>query len=890
MDDGCCPAGCDANTDNDCSPSCGNGVTEPGETCDGDCKATCTDGNECTLDTKTGSAENCNVACNHQSITECAMDDGCCPAGCNANNDDDCSVSCGNDVTEPGETCDGDCATNCKDGNACTIDTMTGSNENCNVACAHQVITTCSMGDGCCPTGCDANVDDDCSPSCGNGVTEDGETCDGDCIAKCTDGNACTVDNKLGSAEGCNVTCTFQEINGCVMGDKCCPTGCDANVDDDCSPSCGNGVNEEGESCDGDCPTTCEDGNACTKDAMTGSAENCNAACSYTEISQCIHKDGCCAAGCDAVSDDDCSPSCGNGVTEPGETCDGDCVEICSDGTACTIDTLIGSAENCSAACSFQEITECLPLDNCCAPGCDANADSDCSVKCGNGVIEPGETCDGDCLKSCDDANGCTIDTMTGSEENCNVSCSHQPIVSCNFGDGCCPVGCDSIVDDDCSPSCGNGVIEPPDEICESNCITSCDDADACTIDNMLGSPDTCNSSCSFQLVSECMNDDGCCPPGCDEFNDTDCDVCTGPGCDAPDGWTCTPQYYNNQDGCDCNCGVPDPDCGIEGATLYGCDPFYVCTAEGLCAAITDCETHAGQACSEGNLFWTDACGNLEEMAEDCAGHPCANEQCYPDVPAGWTCTPGYYNKADGCDCGCGIPDPDCDIDGATLFGCTTGEYCEAGVCTPITDCEAHASEKCVDGDLYWFDACGNQEELKEACNGAICADSQCWPSVPHDWTCQPRYYNQADGCDCACGPEDPDCSIADAIVYNCEIGEVCSEDNKCVPGCTTTETCYRLFSVPRDVTHTHVYVTGSFSAWADSIETGAMDMFVTADGERWERWVALPHGELVEYKFLVQWGEEPQQWCVLADAATWECTEGAANMARNVDCTTCPE
>lgn len=42
-DDGCCPPGIDANTDNDCKAVCGNKIVEPGEDCDGTtgCSATC---------------------------------------------------------------------------------------------------------------------------------------------------------------------------------------------------------------------------------------------------------------------------------------------------------------------------------------------------------------------------------------------------------------------------------------------------------------------------------------------------------------------------------------------------------------------------------------------------------------------------------------------------------------------------------------------------------------------------------------------------------------------------------------------------------------------------------------------------------------------------------
>ncbi|MFZ5896060.1 MAG: hypothetical protein ACOY0T_33700 [Myxococcota bacterium] len=70
--DGCCPIGCNANTDSDCAAVCSNNVREPGETCDppSSCPATCDDGNVCTTDTTSGTAEACTLACDH-TLTSC---------------------------------------------------------------------------------------------------------------------------------------------------------------------------------------------------------------------------------------------------------------------------------------------------------------------------------------------------------------------------------------------------------------------------------------------------------------------------------------------------------------------------------------------------------------------------------------------------------------------------------------------------------------------------------------------------------------------------------------------------------------------------------------------------------------------------------------------------
>ncbi|MGI5864050.1 MAG: hypothetical protein ACOX6T_18615, partial [Myxococcales bacterium] len=59
---------------------------------------------------------------------------------------------------------------------------------------------------------------------------------------------------------------------------------------------------DPGESCEGNCPTSCNDGVACTADALTGSAANCNAACTFQPITVCAPGDGCCPAGCNALN------------------------------------------------------------------------------------------------------------------------------------------------------------------------------------------------------------------------------------------------------------------------------------------------------------------------------------------------------------------------------------------------------------------------------------------------------------------------------------------------------------------------------------------------------------------------------------------------------------
>ena len=154
---------------------------------------------------------------------------------------------------------------------------------------------------------------------CGNGVIDPQETCDttiaagepGACLTSCSDGASCTTD-KLGGAGTCEAACTYEVITTCASGDGCCPSGCTSASDADCSKTCGNGLMEAGEKCDtaiapaqpGSCPTSCNDGLACTTDTLLG-AGTCDAQCAHAAVSTCTDGDGCCPSGC--PSDSDCT-------------------------------------------------------------------------------------------------------------------------------------------------------------------------------------------------------------------------------------------------------------------------------------------------------------------------------------------------------------------------------------------------------------------------------------------------------------------------------------------------------------------------------------------------------------------------------------------------------
>jgi hypothetical protein len=174
------------------------------------------------------------------------------------------------------------------------------------------------------------------------------------------------------------------------------------------TPTCGDGEVDLSEKCDvaipagqqGACPMQCPALAECEPRELVGSA--CDAECKQAEL-ECVNDDGCCGPNCDRNSDSDCSVSCGDGVVQPEEmeTCepgsDTECPSAadCVDDNDCTKDVLEGSAENCNAKCSNTAITTAVNEDGCCLADSNHNVDTDCPVRCGNGVREMGEECDG---------------------------------------------------------------------------------------------------------------------------------------------------------------------------------------------------------------------------------------------------------------------------------------------------------------------------------------------------------------------------------------------------------------------------------------------------------------------------------------------------------------
>jgi hypothetical protein len=178
-----------------------------------------------------------------------------------------------------------------------------------------------------------------------------------------------------------------------------------------------------------------------------------------------------------------------------------------------------------------------------------------------------------------------------------------------------------------------------------------------------------------------------------------------------PANWVCSSSFFSAGDGCDCSCGVTDPDCTDPTATIFGCDAAdkvaVGCAANGTCVYVNQAAVPPTWTECSSSFYGTNdgcdcACGAPDP---DCLTDPSnvfgcpGNITCLPSgvcnvppPPESWRCGAGTYGTGDGCDCGlCGARDPDCDDSTQAVFFCPcAGMTCDAaGFCAGLCAADA---------------------------------------------------------------------------------------------------------------------------------------------------------------------------------------------------------
>ena len=284
--------------------------------------------------------------------------------------------------------------------------------------------------------------------------------------------------NVAGSGQGASAGSGYVVTNG-GTGNS------DAGVTS--NKKCGNGVIDPGETCDdGVAPSQKTGTNAvntgCSALCQIEANWNCPTAgqpCTYvgvcgngvlTSNKQCddgntTNGDGC-SSSCQLetgwtcrVVGKPCTPTCGDGVVRLGKECDtGNNAPNKPD-------------DGCSPTCQIEPGWSCTGSPSVCT-----------HAVCGNGVVETGEACD--CGTNATNLpTGCTGPNglFNGDGSGCSKTCTREPICRGTNGSGATHA---------CTPTCGNGNIEPGEQCDDGNTVSGDGCSSSCQIEDGF----TCNT------------------------------------------------------------------------------------------------------------------------------------------------------------------------------------------------------------------------------------------------------------------------------------------------------------------------------------------------------------------------------------------------------------
>ena len=626
-------------------------------------------------------------------------------------------------------------------------------------------------------TSCTPKVSKVCAG--GNSQWVDGCGATAELAEACDDGNACTNDGCAGGSCTHAVLPTPECIDAPVpvctpKASKACFGTSTFWVD-----SCGI-ASEVAESCN--------DGDPCTQDGCDAGT----LACTHTLLLT----PGC--GGCTPFASLGClagsqvwKDSCGN-VDDIAGSCD--------DGNPCTID----GCDELGGSCTY------APSD---APACKA-CEPDVALACNATGIYQIDGCGayGALVQSCDDGDPCTVD---GCEPN-GLLCTHVPLKDGPACKPCIP---------DASPTCFGGSLVFADSCGNvTKVVTHCSDGDECTVD-------TCNpatQACEFVAASSPDCAGGCIPlakRACVNGHIAWVDSCGNTGALA--------ELCDDDDPCTVDlCNVASAVCTHAPAGSLECAPCVdqgeIACFSGAVVSLDSCKNVVGvvESCQDDDPCTIDAC---EPATKTCLHTPSGAAGCIKCEPnASTRCEANVLVNVDSCGNTLGLAQSCDDFDACTVDLCNGGtSQCEhypspAPECAP---CTANETLACVDGELLWFDSCGEPGEIASKCDdGDACTFDDCDPTAnlcAHLPTTGP-------GCDGCGGDTGTGCFLGKRVAFNgcgvitktlddCVDGDPCTSDDcnsetgECVNKPTATPECFECKP------NTTTACKGNDIVWVDS-------------------------------------------------------------------------
>lgn len=160
-----------------------------------------------------------------------------------------------------------------------------------------------------------------------------------------------------------------------------------------------------------------------------------------------------------------------------------------------------------------------------------------------------------------------------------------------------------------------------------------------------------------------------------------------------------------------------------------------------------NCTSHNSYKCYNGSVYWYDSCNKVEELKEACvSGEECLFGTCIEDndppnppvVPVLPSCGNNILEEKEYCD-GIELAGETCASFGFSLGTLACNAYCTfdiSGCYNPgdssedsenDSECVLTSFYACNQGDVYWYDSCGNPSQVKEYCSSSqVCNQNQC--------------------------------------------------------------------------------------------------------------------------------------------------------------------
>ena len=552
-------------------------------------------------------------------------------------------------------------ATDCADGNECTVD-LCDKVKGCS-----SVPKDCDDGDACNTDACDVVT------GCKHKITS------------CDDDIECTTD-KCDAATGCK---HVADDGACDDSKVCTADKCDKakgclhpQVDCDDGNACTDDICDKVKECTS-VPANCDDGDSCTTDSCDKSKGCVHA------LKPCDDNNECTSDTCDKVNgckykqlpcDDNIE--CTNDTCDPAQGCKSAADNsACDDGTVCTVDKC-DKAKGCANV-----VQSCDDSDACTTESCDKVKGCVSSAKdCDDGTACTVDACDKakGCInapKVCDDGDSCTADLCDKFK-----GCVSSP-KECSDNDAC--------TEDSCSKTAG---CKSTLKVCADTleCTTdSCDPKVGCKFEVKFGAP--CGNGGFCDAAATC----GKCVPKCDAGSCTD-------GCGGFCAGAC-----NDKDACTENDACNSGKCQ---GTVKSCDDANSCTKDS-CDSVTGCingnvDSNVcgdGNACTDADKCTNGACSGTVKTCDD--KNECTVDSCDPKdgcknvAKTVASCSSGAGKCIDG---GCCVPKcgtSQCGDDGCggTCGACGATSACTAGKCVLV------AMPKIEAVDAFTFPVSGEQ-------------------------------------------------------------------------------------------------------------------------------------------------------------------------------------